>query len=174
MARGRIEVDPSPIRIVIGFDGSEGARAAVKAVAARNWRRGTEVRLVTATDPIQSNIVGKIIPQYGHYIEEVNKYEHKWLEKAGQKAMKMLRLKGLTVSHHIKEGNPKHILVEAAGNWPADCIFVGANAGGSRIGRFLLGSVSASVAVHSHCSVEVVRKVRKKYVRTKKFNKPSG
>ena len=46
IARGRIEVDPAPGRIIIGFDDSAGAHAAVKAVAERRWREGTEVRLI--------------------------------------------------------------------------------------------------------------------------------
>jgi len=67
-----------------------------------------------------------------------------------------LRTRGLTVSSVIKEGDPKHVLLDEAERWGADCIFVGAR-GLSRVERFLLGSVSAAVAARAHCSVEVVR-----------------
>jgi hypothetical protein len=36
VARGRIEEPGTPVRLIIGFDGSKGAEAAVEAVAARN------------------------------------------------------------------------------------------------------------------------------------------
>jgi nucleotide-binding universal stress UspA family protein len=48
-------------------------------------------------------------------------------------------------------------IVEGAEGWRADSIFVGACGTGSRLGRFLLGSVSAAVAARAHCSVEVTR-----------------
>ena len=48
------------------------------------------------------------------------------------------------------------VIIREAERWSADCIFVGAK-GQSAIERFLLGSVSASVAARAPCSVEVVR-----------------
>jgi nucleotide-binding universal stress UspA family protein len=67
-----------------------------------------------------------------------------------------LRSTGLSVTADVQEGDPKQVLVQEAEKWSADCIFVGAK-GHSGMERFLLGSVSASVAAHAHCSVEVVR-----------------
>ncbi|MBO0799053.1 MAG: universal stress protein, partial [Blastocatellia bacterium] len=51
----------------------------------------------------------------------------------------------------------KRLLVSEAESWGADCVFVGAR-GLGRAGRFLIGSVSSSVAARAHCSVEVVRR----------------
>ncbi len=56
----------------------------------------------------------------------------------------------------VEEGDAKHVLIAEAARWKADCIFVG-TAGHSRLGRFLLGSVSATVAARAACSVELVR-----------------
>ena len=168
IARGRVEVDPAPMRIIIGFDDSEGAHAAVQAVAARRWRAETEVRLVAVTSPVQPSIVGRIIPPIAHLVEEVNDYETRWLGEVGEKAARLLRRRGLRASLHIQPGNPKEILVEEAERWHADCIFVGANAFGSRVERFLIGSTSASVAARAHCSVEVVRKNRSRARKPKK------
>lgn len=162
IARGRVEVDPVPSRIIIGFDDSEGAHAAVKAVAARKWREETEVRLIAVTSPVRPSIVGRIVPPIAHLVQEVNDYENQWLSHAGEKAARRLRRKGLNASLYIHPGNPKEILVEEAERWHADCIFVGANAFGSRLEKFLIGSTSASVAARAHCSVEVVRKKRKR------------
>jgi hypothetical protein len=49
VARGRIEEPDKPVRLIIGFDGSKGAEAAVEAVAARKWPAGSEARIVNAT-----------------------------------------------------------------------------------------------------------------------------
>jgi len=53
-------------------------------------------------------------------------------------------------------GDAKTQLLEEAKSWSANCIFMGAK-GHSRFERFMLGSVSASVAARSDYSVEVVR-----------------
>lgn len=167
VARGRVEVEPAPTRLVIGFDSSKGAEAAVEAVAARNWRAESEVHLVTAANPLTPSVIGGVIPSIAHFVEETNQTEHEWIERSAEKAMKLLRRSGLNVSLHIYTGNPKHILVKEAESWNADCIFVGANAFGSRVERFLIGSTSSAVAAHAHCSVEVVRKkLKRKHEKT--------
>jgi nucleotide-binding universal stress UspA family protein len=157
IARGRIEVDPAPGRLVIGFDGSHGAQAAVEAVASRSWPEQTEVRLIAATENITPSAIGRFIPPIVQIVEEVNKSEREWLEKLAENSLCTLRSKGLSADMQVRPGNPKRVLVEEAESWNADCIFVGANALGSRVERFLLGSTSAAVAARAHCSVEVVR-----------------
>src|SRR5215468_5005195 len=49
VARGRIEESATPVRLIIGVDGSNDAEAAVEAVAARKWPAGSEARIVNAT-----------------------------------------------------------------------------------------------------------------------------
>jgi nucleotide-binding universal stress UspA family protein len=85
------------------------------------------------------------------------KAEQEWIEKIAANALQKLHDAGLSASLEIQAGNPKNVLVEKAESWHADSIFVGANRFGSRVERFLLGSVSAAVAARAHCSVEVVR-----------------
>jgi nucleotide-binding universal stress UspA family protein len=51
---------------------------------------------------------------------------------------------------------PKNVIIEEADKWGADLIVVGSH-GHRGIERFLLGSVSEGVALHAHCSVEVIR-----------------
>jgi nucleotide-binding universal stress UspA family protein len=42
----------SPVRIVLGIDGSQSSGAAVRAVATRAWPKGSQARLVTSVDPL--------------------------------------------------------------------------------------------------------------------------
>ena len=158
VARGRIEVDAAPVRIVIGLDGSTGAQAAVEAVASRDWPEKSEIRLIAVGDPITPSLIGRFVPPIADLIEEVNEDEREWLHKLAEPALQKLTDAGLIAAFSIEVGNPKQVLVEEAANWHADSIFVGANRFGSRIESFLLGSVSAAVAARAHCTVEVVRK----------------
>lgn len=157
VARGKIEVDPFPSRVIIGYDGSAGANAAIAAVIARNWREQSEFRLIAVTDPIMPSAIGRFVPPIANWVEEANQGENKWIEKIAADALQKMRDAGLLSSLQIHTGNPKSVLVEAASEWHADSIFVGANRFGSRVERFLLGSVSAAIAARANCSVEVVR-----------------
>jgi len=158
VARGRIEIDPSPIRIVIGYDGSPGANAAVDAVAGRVWPPNTEVHLVAATDSVVPTAIGRFIPPVADWAEDELKAEYRWIASLAEKEAKKLSKLGIKVLTRIVEGKPNHVLVRESESWHADCIYVGANAFGSRLERFLLGSTSAAVAARAHCSVEVVRR----------------
>jgi nucleotide-binding universal stress UspA family protein len=73
-----------------------------------------------------------------------------------QKAEAELREAGLEVTSIINGDDPRRVMVEEAEHWEADSIFVGTS-GKGRVGRWLLGSVSAAVVARAHCSVEVVR-----------------
>lgn len=157
VARGRIEVDPSPARILIGFDGSPGSDAAAAAVARRHWPTQSVVRLVVATEQLTPSAIGRFIPPVAHMVDEVNDWERVHLAKLAQASIESLAAAGLSVSIDFRAGNPKKLLPEEAENWNADCIFVGANRFGSRVERFVLGSTSAAVAARAYCSVEVVR-----------------
>ncbi len=157
VARGRIEINPTPVHILMGFDGSKGAEAAVDVVASRNWPKESEVRLLAVSDPITPSLIGRFVPPISDLVDEVNKDENEWLKILARPALQTLGDAGLTARLLVVPGNPKQILVEEAERWHADAIFVGANRFGSRLESFLLGSVSAAVAARAHCSVEVVR-----------------
>lgn len=144
-----------PLRIMLGLDTSEGAAAALAAVAARAWPRETVVRLVTAIDMRLATAIPVLEAPVGE-ASYVATDESGWLRDAQNQAAKELGHSGLSVSTVLKDGDPKHALLDEAEAWHADCVFLGAK-GISRIERFLLGSVSSSVASRAHCSVEVIR-----------------
>ncbi|HEX8268234.1 MAG TPA: universal stress protein [Pyrinomonadaceae bacterium] len=157
VARGRIEVDPVPSRIIIGYDGSPGANAAVESVISRKWREKSEFRFIVVTDPITPSAIGRFVPPIANWVEEANYNEHEWIEKIAADALQKMHDAGLSADLRVRAGNPKSVLPEEAESWHADSIFLGANRYGSRVERFLLGSVSAAIAARAHCSVEVVR-----------------
>jgi nucleotide-binding universal stress UspA family protein len=152
VARGRIDIDPAPAQLVIGFDGSKGAQAAVEAVSSRHWPEGSRVILAAVTNiPVGFDLpmAPATVPPNGH----------DWIRELAEESLRTLRTAGLHPEFVSEIGNPKHVLVDIAEKQHATSIFVGANRFGSRVERFLLGSVSAAVAARAHCSVEVVRRL---------------
>ena len=162
VARGGGRKRPDgPVRIVIGADGSDGADAAVEAVATRVWPAGSEVRLVSVLDTFMWVKPDAREPSVLMWVEAEEEKDWEWVRATFEPCAERLRAAGLGATVELRKGNAKHVLVEEAEGWGADCVFVGAK-GMRGVERLLIGSVSAAVAARAHCSVEVVRRVRKK------------
>jgi len=144
VARATAGKDDRPARIIIGMDGSSFADAAVDAVAARHWPAGVEARIVTVTKPFH---------MYGE-TPAMQKSRARVIQDA---AMAEISEAGLAVSSKVIEGDPKRALIEEAGAWGANCIFIGSRGLNGALQRFFLGSVSTGVVTNASCSVEVVR-----------------
>ena len=152
VARGRVQEPDTPLRILIGVDGSPGSEAAVNVVAQRNWPPNTEVKLINATwasPHIYSEPAASAVMKW---LAE----EHARIEASLQQAQEKLQAADLRVTILSQQEDPKTLLCEEAERWGADSIFVGAK-GVGRLERLLIGSVSSTVAARAHCSVEVVR-----------------
>jgi nucleotide-binding universal stress UspA family protein len=158
IARGRVQEPGSPVRIIVGIDGSPGSDEAVRAVAAREWPADSEVKVIVVDDPLVPGVVGDIIPPLAETIQESNAEDRAWDEEMLAKSAAMLSGTKVKVTTEVRQGDPKKELPQAAEEWGADCIFVGSAGFSNRLERFILGSISAAVAARAHCSVEVVRK----------------
>jgi nucleotide-binding universal stress UspA family protein len=156
VARRPRRTDALLLHLLIGIDGSPDAEAAVQAVAAGAWPAGSTVRLITALDArlCTARAFMRRPAEMGNEASEDD--ESARMSKTVDAMAARLRTQGLTVVSVIKEGDPKHVLLDEAEHWGVDCIFVEAR-GLRRIERSLLGSVSAAVAARAPCSVEVVR-----------------
>ena len=133
VARCWEEKRQGPVRIVVGFNGSQDSEVAVDAVASREWPDGSEARLITV-DPLLRSA-------------------------ASEAAAEKLRKVGLTTFEISKDGHPAHVLMREAEEWGADSIFVGTrDVHGFQ--HLLHGSVSSAVAEKAQCSVEVSRAMR--------------
>ena len=161
IARGRVDEPNSPVRIIVGTDGSPASYEALEAVAARNWPAGSEVKVVLVDDPLAPEFLGKVIPPLEKMLEEDRAEERVWVEKISKHALEILRATQIKTTCVVREGDPKRELCKAAEEWGADCIFVGSAGFSNRFERFVLGSISAAVAARAHCTVEVVRKSHK-------------
>ncbi len=152
VARGRTSKPDEPVRILIGVDGSVGAEAAIQAVMMRTWPKGSAARIVNAAMTIPPITAEHMIGPISQWVAS----ESARVKKMTESALSRLRGIGLEVTSVEKEEDPRHLLCHEAESWEADGIFTGAR-GMGQLERFLIGSVSSSVAARAHCSVEVVR-----------------
>lgn len=149
------EETKTPVRLVIAVDGSADSELAVNAAAARHWKKGSSARLVTVVDARLASVSASDASS-PKWMRKNDRKVREWVVRMSGVFEKKLKAAGLSVSTLVKEGDPSQVLVDEAKKWGADSVFVGAR-GLNLIERFLIGSVSASVAAGAPCAVEVVR-----------------
>ena len=145
------------MRIILATDGSDYSSAAALSLASRPWPDGTEVKVLSIMDPE----IPAIDPWYsaGQVLERIREDNTRHAEKITAETAEILSGKGISVSKLVVSGIPKWRIVDEARDWESNLIVMGSH-GRRGITRLLLGSVSESVAMHAHCSVEVTRKAR--------------
>jgi len=79
-------------------------------------------------------------------------------KEAVEQAAAVLRNSGLEVKTEVTEpqDSPARTILSSAELWQSDLVVMGSH-GRRGFDRLVMGSVSESVAMHAHCSVEVVR-----------------
>ena len=71
-------------------------------------------------------------------------------------AARQLQERGFEVTTAVREGDPRHTIIDDAATRACDCIVMGSH-GRRGVARLLMGSVSEAVVRHAHCSVFLVR-----------------
>lgn len=127
-------------KVVIGASSLPDAEEAIRAVGRRTWNlENTEMRLIVADDGISAGRISAVYP----YAKAIFEQSVEELEKLG-----------LEVSVVIKSGATDAVLLEEAGNWNADSIFVINEKTNDEKG---LGELAANLITSAKCSVEVLR-----------------
>jgi nucleotide-binding universal stress UspA family protein len=148
----------APIRLLIGYDGSPSARAALRAVARRKWPAGSTARVVAVSEyPAVSSIVGLIPAAAATLAGRANEMFVRLREGVEAAQEDLGAVAGLHVSGKVLTGDPRRVLIEEAERSQADCVFVGSRGTGGPVERFVLGSVSSALVKNAPCTVEVVR-----------------
>lgn len=154
-----------PLRIVVGEDGSPDALAALESVAGRRWPIGTRILVATFETSIHLRLSdwspNTIWGGDPIAVDSSTAAERPAVQVAARAATLLkARCPGVSVSTLVQPADPKYGLLDMAERWEgagADCVFVGAS-GVRGIERFLVGSVSTTVALNAPCSVEIVRR----------------
>lgn len=141
-------------RIVVGTDGSDSAREAVRQAANLAQLTSAALDVVSAYEPVpagRSSSEGARAPadvahEFGPR-EDVN--------FALDGAAGIARDFDVEITPHPRDGDPADAILQVAEEVGADLIVVG-NKGMTGAKRFLLGSVPNKVSHHSPCSVIIV------------------
>ena len=156
VARHVVEHGDNPVRIIVGIDGSPASHGAVEAVAKRDWRENTEVRVVAIAGTQRPTMVAKRVPTAAAWIDESNRSQRDTARAMLEQSTGALAAAGLRVSEHFAEGGVQWILNKQAAEFDAECIFV---SGGSFSGDLPSGTADAisALVTSAPCSVEIIR-----------------
>jgi nucleotide-binding universal stress UspA family protein len=103
-----------------------------------------------------SSEFGTLPQQYFNELEGVARERARVTLDRAVESLKRNQVTKLPVDSQILYESPRDAIIEEAERWGADLIVVGSH-GYRGYKRFLLGSVSQSVAAHAPCSVLIVR-----------------
>ena len=134
-------------RVLLATDGTAASVAATRAVAETNWPENTEIRVVSAVNPIVYSL-----EELGLKRDKATDHAH----RAIGNAVHALKDAPVRISAEVIGGRAAGRIVERAKHWDADLIVLGTNER-QGLSRLLFGSTSAAVANRAHCSVRVVR-----------------
>jgi nucleotide-binding universal stress UspA family protein len=141
--------------IVVGTDGSETAKQAVREAVELAKQVGATVDIVSAYEPVSSARLREESRQAPEDLQwMVNPRED--VDATLSEAKEEVSSSGVQVETFAREGDPADAILDVAEERGADLIVVG-NKGMTGAKRFLLGSVPNKVSHHAPCSVLIVR-----------------
>ena len=141
--------------IVVGTDGSETAKEAVRQATEFAKALGASVHLVSAYEPIGEGRLREErqqVPDDLQWMVNPREDVDATLKNAGGE----IEEAGVQVETYAREGDPADAILDVAEEQKADLIVVG-NKGMTGAKRFLLGSVPNKVSHHAPCSVMIIR-----------------
>lgn len=153
------------MKILLAIDGSDFSNVAVDKLTEISLPPDTEVCIINVWEPPTISGPGLLTTggTLNTYFKEIADNLRTSAEKIVSDAAKALKSKNgaLKITTSAVSGLPKSAILEKAETFGADLIVVGSQGHGA-FSRFLLGSVSQSIAIHAHCSVMIVRKKEEK------------
>jgi nucleotide-binding universal stress UspA family protein len=141
--------------IVVGTDGSDTAREAVRQAVELSARLGARLQIVSAYEPVPG---ARLREEAQHPPPDlqwiVNPREV--VDATLRDAADVARAGGVDAATYARQGDPADAILDVAEEQGADLIVVG-NKGMAGARRFLLGSVPNRVSHHAPCSVLIIR-----------------
>jgi nucleotide-binding universal stress UspA family protein len=141
--------------IVVGTDGSETAKEAVRQSTELAKSVGGRIHLVSAFEPVADQRLREErqdVPKDLEWMVNPKEDVSATLREAGEE----IESAGVDVETHAREGDPADAILDVAEEKNAELIVVG-NKGMTGAKRFLLGSVPNKVSHHAPCSVMIIR-----------------
>lgn len=145
------------MRILLGFDDSPHALAALRWVTRQTWPAKTAVTVVSAVrTPVSAyaEVYAPAVPYPTELIEEATRHHQELCMRAEDE----LRRAGFPVDTKVMPGDPREVLVDLARSTNADLVVLGSH-GRTGIPKLVLGSVASHVVSHAPCDVLVIKRV---------------
>jgi nucleotide-binding universal stress UspA family protein len=142
--------------IVVGTDGSETARQAVRQAVELARLSGATLEVVSAYEPVSNQrLKDEAIEAPRDLQWSVNPRED--VDATLEEVAEVARAAGVAdVRTFARQGDPADAILDVAEEQGSDLIIVG-NKGMTGAKRFLLGSVPNKVSHHAPCSVLIIR-----------------
>jgi nucleotide-binding universal stress UspA family protein len=128
----------SAMKILLATNGSKSSRLTAQSVARRPWPPGSEVKILSVSEPTANNGSSKLA------------------YKAVEEAKKLINPRGVTVIGEVVTGDPRKKITEVANDWGADLVVMGSH-DQRGLNRLFPRGVSDVVALNANCSVEIIR-----------------
>ena len=155
------------MRILIGYDGSDCADAALANLKDAGMPEEAEVLVMSVADVFLPPPINEEVDNtFPMYVPEGVRRAHERAQAKLRQAEAMARLAservkanfaGWRVTHEAVAESPAWALISKAESWNADLIVVGAQGHTVLGGRLILGSVSQRVVYEAGCSVRIAR-----------------
>ena len=143
------------MRILIAVGRAVDCADPVSAVSSFPWPSNALFTVLTVSEAVRVPAMAELVPEAAD-VTDVQSAADAAAERMASSSAAVLKEHGLQAVGVAKTGDPKHTIIDYANEWDADLIVVG-SCEKSRIEKFLLGSVSASIVKHAACSVLVVK-----------------
>ncbi len=144
------------MKILIAIEDEIYGMAAIDFVHRCGWTKNVDFKLFHAIEPLLVDNYMSFIPSpvLSDIVEEHTKWAKSLLDKL--EAELKANLDGGTIEKLVLEDFSKSAILEESKRWNADLIILGSH-GRRGMNKFLLGSVSQTVAEHSDVPVLIVR-----------------
>ena len=159
------------MKVLIGYDGSDSAQAAIHGLRRAGLPRDVECRIVSAADvwpglpksvdepaDATADSLKPPIVRKAEALAADSRADAQTLATEGSALVKTA-FPGWKVTSEASLGSPSQALIEPSQGTP-DLLVVGSQ-GRSALGRLVLGSVSQNVLTHATCSVRISRDANK-------------
>jgi nucleotide-binding universal stress UspA family protein len=143
------------MKVIVAIDQTVYWKQVVQAVIERHWPHDTTFRVLTVMPALEWKDLDAL--ESSEIFRELLKARQKTAEEILREARELLskNIDDCSVHTELRQGSPRSEILDAAVEWMADKIMLGAH--GHMPNRLFPGTVSRSVAQHAQCSVELIR-----------------
>lgn len=149
------------MRVLVAIEDEAFSSAITAYLVAHNWRPGTVFLLLHVTEPasLEDDVTTFYDDQTSKALDlDCNQSRSKLLDDYKEELLAKLG-SSVSIELAVTIGHPASKIVDNANRWNADMIIMGCH-GRRGVSRFILGSVSLSVATHANCSVVILHPSR--------------